>query len=114
MRLGIALALVAVVAACSDKGKTGKTIGNGSGDGPPLLVKKVSVGWGISPQADLAEIFLVTTDETGKQTSHPVGTYKGKCTVVFPPAEMGALTGVSCVTGGGGTDLHAVARPDEI
>jgi hypothetical protein len=113
MRLGIALALVVALAACSDKGKKGKTTGSGS-DGPPLLVKKVSVGWGINPNAETADIFLVTTDETGKQTSHPVGTYKGTCTTVFPPSEMGALIGVACVTGGGGTELHAIARPDEI
>jgi hypothetical protein len=27
---------------------------------------------------------------------------------------MNALTGVGCVTGGGGTELHAVHRADEI
>ncbi|MBX3161988.1 MAG: hypothetical protein KF773_38860 [Deltaproteobacteria bacterium] len=113
MRLGIALALLAAVAACSGKGKNGTTAGGGSG-GPALLVKKVSVSWGIDPGADAAEVFLVTTDETGKQVSHPLGTYQGKCTTIFPPAEMGAITGVACVMGGGGTELHAIARPDEI
>jgi hypothetical protein len=114
MRLGIALALAAAITACSDKGKKGKTTSGSGSDGPPVLVKKITVGWGINPSADAAEIFLVTTDETGKQVSHPVGNVKGKCTTTFPPAEMGAIIGVACINGGVGTELHAIARTDEI
>src|SRR3954470_3258748 len=99
-------AFLVAAPACSGKNKNDKTTGSGSG-GPALLVKKVSLSWGVQPDGEMADIFLVTTDETGKQVSNPVGRYKGKCSPIKPAAEMGAITGVACVTGGGGTELHA-------
>jgi hypothetical protein len=110
--------LVAVLAiACSGKGKDkGTTPGSGSGsDGPAVYAKKIAVSWGFQPVGELADVFLVTTDETGKQVSHPVGRYKGTCATKEPAKEMNAINGAACTTaGGGGTELHAVARPDEI
>jgi hypothetical protein len=111
----LTFALVLIAAACSGKSKGGTTTGGGSGsDGPAVMAKKIALSWGITPQGEMADIYLATTDETGKQLSHAVGTYKGKCAVFTPAKEMTALTGVSCTTSGGGTELHAVRRLDEI
>jgi hypothetical protein len=103
---GFVLAIV-LVAACIGSKKKQATTETGSA-APPVLTKKVSPSFGISPQGSSAEIFLQITDETGKQTSYPVGTYEGTCQVVKPAAEMNALTGVNCTAGSGGTELHAV------
>jgi hypothetical protein len=112
-RLAIAslvCALAALTAACPAT-KTGSTAGTG---GPAIPAKKLVLSWGITPVGELADVFLATTDETGKQVSHQIGRYKGTCTRNTPAKEMNALTGVACVTGGGGTELHAVRRGDEI
>ncbi len=108
-RLVIALASVLLALACSGKAKPVTT-----GGGDPTLVKKVSVSWGFSAEGEMTDVFLALTDETGKQVSHPLGRYKGTCAKISPPAEMNALTGVGCVTGGGGTELHAVLQGNEI
>jgi hypothetical protein len=108
----IALVACALIAACP-AGKQGGTAGPGSSE-PPLQPRKLLVSWGITQEGDLADIFLATTDETGKQVSHQIGRYKGRCERITPAPEMNALTGVACVTGGGGTELHAVRRADEI
>lgn len=114
-RLTIALVACTLTAACPAGKQGGGTTTTGSGTGEPALpAKKLIVSWGITQEGELADIFLATTDETGKQVSHQVGRYKGKCERITPAAEMNALTGVACVTGGGGTELHAVRRADEI
>jgi hypothetical protein len=110
-RLMIALA-ACVLVACS-AGKQGSTAGTGT-SGAAVQAKKLQLSWGISPEGELADIYLATTDETGKQVSHQVGRYKGKCEPFLPAKEMNALTGVRCVTSGGGTEIHAVHRADEI
>jgi hypothetical protein len=107
-RLLIALALIS----CSGKGKQPTTTGSGSGTAVPS--KRVAVSWGVQPEGELADVFLELTDETGKQVSHPVGRYKGKCEKFTPAKEMGAITGVNCTTGGGGTELHAVVQQSEV
>ena len=118
-RLVIALAsavLGSVLASgCSGAAKQDTTT-TGSGPGsnePARLVKKVMVSWGISPVGEMADVFLATTDETGKQVSHSIGRYKGTCTVFTPAAEMNAITGVQCKAGGGGTELHLVVQGGE-
>lgn len=101
-------------AACGGGKKSSSTPpGTGTGSGPAVLVKKIVVSWGITPKGELADIFLATTDETGKQVSHSMGTYKGDCKPFEPAAEMNAVTGVKCSTGGGGTELHAVVQGGE-
>lgn len=111
-RLAIALlacAVCALIAGCpSKKGGTTTT------GGPAIPAKKLVLSWGITQEGELSDVFLATTDETGNQVSHQVGRYKGKCARFTPAKEMNALTGVECVTGGGGTELHAVQRGDEI
>ena len=101
-----------LVAACSG-GKKSQGTGPGSGSGPAILVKKIVLSWGITPKGELADIFLATTDETGKQVSHSVGSYKGTCVPFKPADDMKAITGVRCTTGGGGTDIHAVVQGGE-
>ena len=98
---------LALVVACSGA-RTGKT-----GPGEPPIAKKVAVSWGIEQHGETADVFLATTDETGKQVSHSLGSYKGICMVITPAREMNAVTGVACRTGGTGTELHAVIQGGE-
>jgi hypothetical protein len=114
-RLLIALVACAVTAACP-AGKQGSSTAGATAEsgGPALQPKKLLVSWGITQEGEMADVFLATTDETGKQVSHQIGRYKGTCDRITPAREMNALTGVACVTGGGGTEIHAVHRADEI
>ncbi len=114
-RLVIAFASAALVLGCSGPAKQETTTtGTGTGSNEPArLTKKVLVSWGISPVGEMADVFLATTDETGKQVSHSIGRYKGTCTVFTPAAEMNAITGVQCKAGGGGTELHLVVQGGE-
>jgi len=112
-RLAIASLVCAACVLCAACPATKKGGGSGSA-GPAIPAKKLVLSWGISPVGELADVFLATTDETGKQVSHQVGRYKGKCERFTPAKEMNALTGVACVTSGGGTELHAMHRGDEI
>lgn len=109
------LFIALLVIACSGKGKDkGTTPGSGS-DGPAVYAKKIAVSWGFQNAGEFSDVFLVTTDETGKQVSHPVGRYKGACTAKDAAKDMNAIVAASCTpTPGNGTELHAVARPDEI
>jgi hypothetical protein len=107
-RLVIALAFLASCAGTANK--TGSTAGSNE---PVVLAKKVALSWGIDKHGELADIYLATTDETGKQVSHSLGAYKGDCKVITPPRTMNALTGVACRTGGTGTELHAVIQNGE-
>jgi len=117
----IALAFVILVAgsvACSGGKKGGTTTGSGSGSGSgsdtTVLAKKAAVSWGITQGTSSAEIFLAVTDETGRQVSHPVGTFKGKCEVATPAADMKALIGLACKEGASTTELHAVVQGIEV
>jgi len=111
-----AIALV-LAAACGGKAKQDSTTtgaGEGSDTGPALYAKKVAISWGIQPGTGQADVFLQVTDETGKQTSYPLGTFPGACTVITPAPEMAALTGVACTSGGVGVELDAVVRDAEV
>ena len=101
----LALAILLVAACSGGKQKQDTTT---SGTGSAVLAQKIVVSWGISPKDGSADVFLQTTDETGKQVSHPVGTYEGECTIITPAADMKALTGVACTAGAFTTELHAV------
>ena len=105
------LAIAIVLVSCSGSNKPATTAGSGSGSGPTLYAKKLSIAWGISPKTGKSDVFLQTTDETGKQLSYAVGTYDGDCKPITPAADMKALTGVSCT---GGDELDAVIQGDEI
>ncbi len=107
------MSLVLITTACGSKKPQATGPGSGTGSGTAILVKKIVLSWGITPKGELADIFLATTDETGKQVSHSVGSYKGTCVPFKPAAEMNAITGVSCTTGGGGTEIHAVVQGGE-
>ena len=106
-RIVITLAFLASCGAGKHESKTG------ADSSPAIVAKKVAVSWGITKVGEMADIFLATTDETGKQVSHSLGRYKGECAVIAPPKEMNALSGVACRTGGTGTELHAVVQNGE-
>jgi hypothetical protein len=82
----------------------------GGDSGPPPIAKKVALSWGIEPRGATANVYLATTDETGKQVSYPVGNYRGACAVIVPAKSMNAVTGVACRYGGTGVELHAVIQ----
>jgi hypothetical protein len=99
---------LALVAACGGAARTEKT-----GSREPPIAKQVAVSWGIEQHGETADVFLATTDETGKQISHALGSYQGNCAVITPAPEMNAVTGVACrtgATGATGTELHAVIQ----
>jgi hypothetical protein len=100
---------ILVVAACSGGKKKQDTTATGSGSA--IYAKRLAVSWGLAPKGTSTEIFLQTTDETGKQTSYPVGTYEGTCQVIKPAEDMKALSGVNCT---GGMELHAVVNDADI
>lgn len=112
MRLVIASVLVV---ACSGKStQDPKTGGDGAATGSAVYAKKVVLSWGIQQQASAANVFLQLTDETGKQVSHPLGSFAGQCTVIMPAEEMKAITAVACKDGAQGVELHAVVREASI
>ncbi len=100
-----------IVLACSGGQKKPAGTGSGSGSGAPALYgKKIQIGWGFQKAATTTDVFLQTTDETGKQVSYPLGTYQGECTMKPPAAAMKAVTGVAC----SGVELHAVVLDEDI
>lgn len=117
MRFAIPLFVVVVVASSCSGGKKGGTTtgaGSGSGSGVAVLYKKVALSWGIQQGAGSAEIFLATTDETGRQVSHPISTFKGTCETHTPAAEMKAIIGLACRDGASTTEVHAVVQGGEV
>jgi hypothetical protein len=109
----LVLAIVVVVACSGSKNKQGPEAA-GSGSGSAIYAKKIAVSWGITSAGSSSEVFLQTTDETGKQVSHPVGTYEGTCQVIKPAEDMKALSGVNCTSGSSGIELHAVIDVPDI
>lgn len=107
----LAIAFLLVAAACSGNHKKDST---GAGSGVEILAKKIVVSWGIQQKAAAADVFLQTTDETGKQVSHPLGAFDGQCATTKPADEMKAITGVRCMAGATGIELHAVPANGEI
>lgn len=108
--LAVLAAAALASAACGTKGTPAKP-GDGSA---PLHAKKVQLSWGISQRANDADVFLQTTDETGAQVSHSLGTFPGQCAVIMPNPDMNAMTGVACVAGAAGVQLHALAQDGQV
>lgn len=104
-----------VIAACSGSGKKATTSGGtGSGSGPAIYAKKIVMSWGIQSHDQSADVYLQVTDETGKQTSYPLGTYQGRCKVITPAPEMKAVSAVACNQPATGVELDAVTTSEEI
>ena len=82
--------------------------------GTALLAKQFHLSWGIQQGPTSGEMFLQTTDETGKQVSHSLGTFKGTCAAITPAPEMKAVIGALCKEGATGTELHAVVQGAQI
>ena len=107
------LAFLALVGCSGSKNKQDPSA-TGSGSGSAVYAKKVLVGWGITPQGASSEVFLQTTDETGKQVSHALGSHKGTCSATTPAPDMKALLALQCKEGATGTELQAVVQGNQI
>lgn len=90
------------------------TTNNGSAAGPALYAKKMSLAWAFQPSGPGTEVFVETTDETGKQVSYSLGTFDGDCKPHTPTAQMQAVMGVACTGGGTAVELHAVVHDREV
>lgn len=106
--------VILCVAACSGSKNKQDPATAGSGSGSATYAKKLAVAFGITQKGSAADVFLQTTDETGKQVSYPVGTYEGTCQVIKPAEDMKALSGVNCTAGNAGVELHAVVDAPDI
>src|SRR5687767_5339065 len=104
----LALAILLVVACSGGKKKPDTTA---TGSGSAVYAKQIVVSWGITAKGATTDVFLQTTDETGKQVSYPVGTFDGECKVITPVEQMKALSGVACT---GGMELHVVVNDADI
>jgi hypothetical protein len=109
----IVAAILLALAGCPGPAKTDPGTGSGSG-GPAPIAKRISLAWGIQTTtvgADaMADLYLALTDERGQVASHELGRWKGTCEVIIPAADMNALTGMRCKTGGMGTELHVTTQ----
>lgn len=113
--IAIALLLIGALCGCPGKKKDPTTIATGSGTGLTHLVKKTVVSWGFSPSGGTTEVFLATTDETGAQVSHPVGSFPGTCEKLTAAKEMNAIIAAKCAPEGmAGVEIHAVKQNSEI
>ena len=110
-----AAAVLGTLGACHHKADPVKP-GDGSGgdSGPAILAKRVQVSWGIQQAPTSADVYLQTTDETGAQVSHALGTFPGQCTAVLPAAPMNALIAVDCLDGARGLELQVTAQQGHI
>jgi len=115
MRSLTIVSLLILLVGCPNKKKDPTTVATGSGTGLTHLVKKTVVSWGFSPAGGNSEVFLATTDETGSQISHPVGSFPGTCEKITAAKEMNAIIAAKCATEGqAGVELHAVKQTNEI
>ena len=106
--------ILALLAACGGKGKQ-DTANGGSGSGSAIYAKKFAVSWGIEPNGTAKDdVFLQTTDDAGRQTSYPLGTYDGVCKVITPGADMKAVTALACTSSTATVELDAVVRRDPV
>jgi hypothetical protein len=109
------IALAVLACACPSKKKEPTTVATGSGTGLTHLVKKTVISWGFSPSGANTDVFLATTDETGAQVSHPVGSFPGTCQTITAAKEMNAIIAAKCATEGmAGSEIHAVKQNNEI
>ena len=104
---------------CTPLSKTNQTLSvplavAGSDTVTPIYAKKMLVSWGIQQGASSADVFLQTTDETGKQVSHPLGPFPGQCATVTPAEDMDAIIVVDCKDGATGTQLQVVHRDPDV
>ena len=110
----LAFVLIALAAtSCGAGKKTPANAGNGSGSAA-IYAKKMVMSWGIQQHDNAADVFLQTTDETGKQTSYPLGTYQGQCKVITPAASLKAESAVACNQVATGVELDATITDEEI
>ena len=85
----------------------------------PPVIKLVQLEWSTepaSPRADppTTKVYLAVTDETGKQTSYPLGVFQGSCANQGPAAAYRAVTVIQCSWAGTGIQLHAVVGSGEV
>lgn len=107
------LVIAAVVLGACGGGAPKPTTTDSAMPRPAVYAKKVSITWAFQ-RAAATEVFLETTDETGRKISHSLGSYEGDCTVRMPSIDMKAVTGVACSSPAVGVELHAAVQNGEI
>jgi hypothetical protein len=110
----LAFVFIAIAAACGGGGKKSAVSAGPGSDSAAIYAKKMVMSWGIQQHDGSADVFLQTTDETGKQTSYPLGTYQGQCKVITPVAELKAVSAVACNQVATGVELDATTTDEEI
>jgi hypothetical protein len=108
-----AVMMIELLAACGAS-STPAAASAGSGSAAALYAKKLVISWGIEPHGSSFDVFLATTDETGEQESHALGTYPGVCSAITPPDAMKAVSAVGCTSEGTLVELDAVQSGDEV
>jgi len=109
--LGLAAAACGSAPPTSPSGSGTRT---GAAGGPAIYAKKISLSWALQPSGSGTEVFLQTTDETGKQVSYSLGTFEGNCTPRTPAAAMKAVMGLACGGAASPIELHAVVHDREV
>jgi hypothetical protein len=122
MRLTLILAAALAAASCGSRrtqtrGDEPASAKNQPDAGPPLPIKQVLIAWALVPSESgptRTTVSLALTDEMGRVTNHPLGTYDGTCTDVGGIELYSADAAVTCGQGGKGVQLHAVAGRGEV
>lgn len=107
--------LLATVAACSGSSKktTSTTPGTPTEPTEPArFIKKVSLTWTFQKNGSSSTVYLVTTDETGKSRSNPMGDYPGEC--VAQKSTSRAVVVAACKSGAVGIELHVFPNNGEL
>ena len=84
------------------------------GAGPAVYAKKIALSWAFQKVAVGTEVFLQTTDETGKQVSYSLGSFEGDCKPNAPSPDMKAVTGAACFGSASPVELHAVVHDRDV
>src|SRR5262245_43597807 len=117
-----ALALILVVAAVGCGTRKTQTRAEAPGEGkkpsgepaPAVVIKQVQLAWSTEPASPArvdppqTKVYLAVTDETGRQTSYPLGVFPGSCSDQGPAQAYRAATVMQCSWDGRGVQLHAV------
>ena len=114
MRFASVLLLVTVAACSGSSKKSTSTTTKPPTEPtePARFIKKVSLTWTFQKNGSSSTVYLVTTDETGKSRSNPMGDYPGEC--VAQKSTSRAVVVAACKSGAVGIELHVFPNNGEL